>query len=140
MSRKIEVEWLDFSTTVTVEILDDENPRLCGRLWQALPFESVFMDNMSPGEMLIVPIPLTLYSEPEDKLVFLPDEPPGTVASFSGLACLFLKYGAVVEPFRVPIIGRILEEELEKLRRVAAKIREAYFFTKEVNIATWRRR
>ena len=140
MSQEIEVEWPDFGVTVTIALLDNENPKLCGRLWQALPFETVFMTNMSPGEMFIVPIPAALYSPPEEKLAFVPDEPPGTVFSFSGLACLFIKYGTVVEPFRVPKIGRFPEEELGKLRGIYEAIRDAYFFTKNVNVANWRRK
>ena len=140
MYRKIEVEWPDFGVMVTIGLLDDENPKLCDRFWQALPFETVFMLSMSAGGIFKVPIPLTLSSALEEKLAFLPDEPVGTVVSFSGLACLFIKYGTVVEPFRVPRIGRILGEDLEKLRGVAMRIRDAYFFTKDTNIATLKKK
>ncbi len=51
-----------------------------------------------------------------------------------------LIYGTVVEPFRLPRIAKVLEEELDKLRNVAVKLRDAYFYTKEINIATLRRK
>ncbi len=141
MSRKFEIEWPDFDVTVTVDLRDDENPGLCEEFWQALPFDTVFMHTMSPGELFKVPIPLTLSSAPAEKLVLLPDEPPGSVTSSANGVHLWVKYGTVVEPCRVPRIGWIPEGELEKLRSLAIeKLRDAYFFTKEVNVAKFRRK
>ena len=140
MSREIEVEWPDFAVTVTVELLENENPRLCDELWQALPFETVFAGTMSSGELLKFPIPITLPTAAEEKLVLFPDQPPGTVVMLNDLAILFINYGPIAEPFRVPRIGIIRGEDLEKLRSVAMKIRDAYYFTKQVNIATVRKK
>ncbi len=141
MSRKFEIEWPDFNVTVTAELRDDENPGLCEELWQALPFDTVFMHTMSPGELFKVSIPLTLSSAPAEKLVLLPDQPPGSVTSSANGVHLFVKYGTVVEPLRLPRIAWIQEEDVKKLRSLAIeKLRDAYFFTKEVNVATLRRK
>jgi hypothetical protein len=56
------------------------------------------------------------------------------------MGSLLLKYGMTVEPFRIPRIARVPEEELDKLRNAATRLRDAYFFTKEINIATFRRK
>ena len=56
------------------------------------------------------------------------------------MSSLLLKYGTVAEPFNSPIVGRIAEADLDRLRSVAMKLRDAYFFTKAVNVATLRRR
>ena len=139
MSRKVAVVWPDLSTEVALQLFDDENPALCDKFWQELPFETIFAASMSAGEMFKVPIPFTLPDAPAGKLVPFPDQPPGTLFSL-GWGSLLLKYGIVVEPFRLPVLGRVLEEDLDKLRMVAMKLRDAYFFTKEVNIATLRRK
>jgi len=139
MSRMFEMEWPDFGVTAGVNLLDDENPKLCEEFWQALPFRTIFAASMSAGEMFKVPVPIIMSEAPPDKLRFFPDEPPGTI--FVGPAgSLLLKHGTVAEPFRLPIIGRMPESELEKFRGVAVKLTDAYFFTKEINIATLRRK
>ena len=138
MSRQFEIEWPDFNVTVTVDLLDDINPELCEELWQVLPFDTVIQDNMSPGDVFLVPIPYTPSFPSPEKLNRLPDEPPGSV-TLLGIYIL-ITYGTVVEPFGVPRIGWIQEEDVKKLRSLAPKLREAYFFTKEVNIAKFRKK
>jgi len=131
MSRKFEIEWSDFDVTISVDLLDDENPELCAVFWQTLPFQTVFAASMSAGSMLKFPIPRILPVVPPEKLVLLPDEPPGIIISL-GMGSLLLKYGIVAEPFRVPRLARITQKELDKVSNVATKLREAYFFTKEI--------
>lgn len=139
MPREIEIEWSDFGVAISVELLDEENPEICEAFWQCLPFQTILAASMSAGEMFKIPIPVTLPGAPQEKLVLFPDEPLGSIISL-GMGSLLLKYGTVVEPFRVPRLARVPQEELEKLRNVAIKLRDAYFFTKEVNIATLRRK
>ena len=139
MSRKFEVGWADFGITVTMELLDEENPELCEAFWQSLPFQTIFAASMSAGEMFKIPIRRALPLAPPEKLRFFPEEPPGTLFSLN-VGSLLLKYGTVVEPFRIPRIARVPKEELDKLRNAAIKLRDAYFFTKEINIATFRRK
>ena len=131
MSRKFEMEWPDFGITVIADLLDDENPKLCERYWQALPYETVPISSMSPGDMLLIPVPVTLPSTADQKLVSLPDQPPGMIVSFSGLG-IFWKYGIIVEPFTLPALAMVPEKELDKFRGIAPKLNEAYFFTKKI--------
>jgi len=141
MSRQFEIEWPDFGITVPVDLFDGENQELCEAFWQCLPFQTIFAGSMSAGEMLKIPIPLTLpmSSQEKEKLAFFPNEPLGTIISI-GMGSLLLKYGTVAEPFIAPRLGIVPQEELDKIRNVAIKLRDAYFFTKEINIATLRRK
>lgn len=139
MPREIEIEWSDFGVAISAELLDGENPEICEVFWQCLPFQTIFAASMSAGEMFKIPIPVTLPIAAEEKLVLFPDEPPGSIISL-GMGSLLLKYGTVAEPFRLPRVARVPQEELGKLREVAIKLRDAYFFTKEINIATLRRK
>ncbi len=139
MSRKFEIEWPDFEVTVTVDLLDEENPELCEVFWQSLPFQTIFAASMSAGEMFKIPIRRALPPAPPEKLRLFPEEPPGTLFLLN-VGSLLLKYGTVAEPFMMPRIARVPEEELDKLRNAATKLRDAYFFTKEINIATFRRK
>jgi hypothetical protein len=130
--------WPDFEAVIKVDLLDQENPGICEEFWQRLPFKTVMASSMSAGEMLKIPLTFSLspVTNPE-KLHYFPDAAPGTMFSHS-LGLLF-KVGIVVEPFRIPRLGLLRPEELEKFKPVATKLREAYFFTKEVNIATIRK-
>jgi len=139
MARKFEIEWPDFGVTIPVNLLDEENPQICEAFWQSLPFQTIFAASMSAGEMFKIPIPRTLPSATPEKSVLFSEDISGTISSL-GMGSLLLKYGMVVEPFRIPRIARVPEEELDKLRNVAEKLREAYFFTKKIYIATLRRK
>jgi hypothetical protein len=139
MARKFEVDWADFGIIVTMELLDEENPDLCEAFWQSLPFQTIFAASMSAGEMFKIPIRRALPLAPPEKLRLFPEEPPGILFSLN-VGSLLLKYGTVAEPFMIPRIARVPEEELDKLRNAATRLRDAYFFTKEINIATFRRK
>lgn len=139
MLRKFEIEWIDFKTAVTVDLLDEENPGICEAFWQALPFQTIFAASMSAGEMLKIPIPVILPEAPPEKRVCFTDQPPGTIISH-GMGVLLLRYGIVEEPFMDPIIGMVPKEEQDKLWSVSRKLRDAYFFTKEINIANLKRK
>jgi len=137
MSRIFEIVWPDFETVVECELLDEENPELCDEFWRGLPFTTIMAASMSAGEMLKIPVPMALGDGAPEKRVFFPDQAPGTLLSL-GWGSLILKYGVVAEPFRLPRLGRVLEKDLPALLGVVTKIREAYFFTKVVNKATFR--
>jgi len=133
------MEWPDFGVILSADLMDSENPQLCDRFWQGLPFTTIFAASMSAGEMFKIPIPVILPRPQRDKFVLFAEEPPGTMVSL-GTGSLLLKYGIVVEPFRLPRLAVIPPAELDKLRNVALKLRDAYFFTKEINVVTFRQK
>jgi len=138
MSRQFEMYWPDFEAAVRVDLLDQENPGICEEFWHKLPFRTVMASSMSAGEMLKVPLPFTLsfVTDPKKLVSFIGGE-NGTIFSYS--LGLLIKVGVVAEPFHIPRLGMIPPAELEKFKPVASRLREAYFFTKKVNIATLRR-
>ena len=139
MPRRMEIHWPDFDVTLTADLLDDENPKLCERLWQALPFETLPMHSMGAGKIFKVPIPITLRPTPEAKLGFMPDQPPGTILYCIGMG-FFLIFGKpVVEPFTLLRIAMIPEKELEKLNSVVPELEDAFWFTKKVNKVIFRK-
>jgi len=138
MGRIFEIVWPDFDLAVAAELFDTENPELCDYFWSHLPFETVFAASMSAGEMFKVPIPFTIPKTPSKTLYRFPDLPPGSIVH-GGFGGLLLRYGVVVEPFVVPRLAQIPDADVTKLRDVAYKLRDAYFFSKEINFATFRR-
>jgi hypothetical protein len=137
MSRQFKITWPDFDVTVHATLADRENPLLCEQFWKGLPFETVFAASMSTGQMFKVPVPFILPDKPEGKLTFFPDVPAGTIVSLAYMGSLLVKYGIVVEPFRLPRLASISPRELNAFMGVAQKLRDAYFFTKVVNFAVF---
>lgn len=135
MTRIVNIEWPDFKTVVSFKLLDEENPDLCEVFWKGLPFETVFNASMSGGEMYKVPVPYRLSSAGPFKTGFFPEQPPGTIVVVGG--SLLVKYGTVIEPFRLPLLGRIPEADLSRLLQITDPLREAYWFTKVINKAVF---
>jgi hypothetical protein len=133
MTRMVNIEWPDFKTTVAFSLLEDDNPKLSEAFWKGLPFESVFNASMSGGEMYKVPVPFRLPTAGPFKSVFFPDQPPGSIVVVGG--SLLIKYGTVIEPFRLPALGLISKTELGRLLPLTDRLREAYWFTKVINKA-----
>lgn len=139
MGRIIEIFWPELRTGVDAELADVENPELCNRFWDKLPFDTIMAASMSAGEMLKAPVPFPLPMPPLEKFVFLPTQPPGTIVG-GVMGSLILTYGIVVEPFQYPRLGTIPAAQISRLRDVSYKLRDAYFFTKEIYFATFRRK
>jgi hypothetical protein len=137
MVRKFQITWPDFKVAIKAELADKENPDLCDQFWSGLPFETVFAASMSSGQMFKVPVPFILPDNTGGKPAFFPDEPPGTILSLAYMGSLLVKYGIVVEPFRLPRLARIKAADLSRFSDVAGKLRDAYFFTKVVNFAVF---
>ena len=137
--RIFEIEWPDFNVTVCAELLEEENSEMCEAFWQGLPCTTMFMASMSAGHILKVPISFSLPMPGPEKRALIMEEPPGTIMVFSNNE-IIMTYGTVVEPFMMPRLARIPENELTKLNSAAVKLSDAYFFTKEINMATLRRK
>jgi hypothetical protein len=139
MGRVFEIYWPDFEVVVDAELFDDENPEMCDKFWDHLPFETIMAASMSAGEMFKIPVPFSLPMPTPDKMVLFPDQPPGTIVG-GAMGSLLLRYGIVVEPFQLPRLALIPEAHLHRLKDISYKLRDAYFFSKETNFATFRRK
>ena len=138
MGRIFEIYWPDFETVVDAELFDAENPEMCDQFWNHLPFDTILAASMSAGEMFKVPIPFSLPMTAPDRLVLFPEQPPGTIVS-GAMGGLLLRYGVVVEPFQLPRLALVSEAHIPRLKDISYKLRDAYFFSKELNFATFRR-
>jgi len=139
MGRIFEIYWPDFDTVVDAELFDDENPELCDQFWNHLPFETVMAASMSAGEMFKIPVPFSLPMVAPDKMVLFSEQPPGTIVG-GAMGSLLLRYGIMVEPFQLPLLARIPDAHIPRLKGISYKLRDAYFFSKEVNFATFRQK
>lgn len=131
------MEWPDFGATIRASLLDDENPEICRAFVGLLPFTTIFAASMSAGEMFKVPVPDMLPDADLDRLVPLPDEPEGSILSL-GYGSLLMKYGVVVEPFRLARVAMVESGDLGRFKSISARLVDAYFFTKEINHVTFR--
>jgi hypothetical protein len=91
--------------------------------------------SMSAGEMFKVPVTFPLPGLPKEKCPFFPDLPPGAIVQHS-YGMVMIKYGICAEPFRLPEIARILPASMTDFLKISVLLRDAYFFTKVINIAT----
>ncbi len=134
MARRFTMEWPDLKTKITAELKDADHPAICDAFWNRLPFKTIFAASMSAGEMFKVPVPFILPLAPPEKCAFFPDVPPGSIVvlPYGGI---MLKYGICAEPFRLPLFATVLAEDMPSLYTVSIKLRDAYFFTKEIIIA-----
>jgi hypothetical protein len=115
--------------------MDQDFPKICDEIWNGLPFDTIFAASMSAGEMLKIPCPFNISMVTNtSKLALFPTLPLGTIVSL-GVGGLMVKYGIVAEPFQMPVVARIKETDISKLREAAIRIRDAYFFSKAINIA-----
>ena len=138
--RYFEFYWPDFNVAVPVRLQDDKFPDECEAFWKGLPYKTVFCASMSAGEMFKIPFSKPIPPTPPEKTVFYPEQPIGTMIYLSWVGSMLLKYGTVAEPFRGPVIGLVDKEHIPTLLQVSMKLRDAYFFTKEVNLAEIRRK
>lgn len=132
--KRFEVYWADFDFRMRVRLLEDENPVLCAEFWRMLPFKAIFAASMSAGEMFKVAVPRSFSPVPPEKCVMLPNEPDGTIVAY-GASSLLVKYGVIAEPFISPRLAIIETSDIPSFRQLAVKLRDAYFFTKVINVA-----
>lgn len=135
--REVEIVWPDSNLKISMKLLDKKHPKICEKFWESLPFETFFISSMSAGEMLKAPLPFSLPLV-QDDLSFVPSEDPGSV--FAMETSLIVKYGIIVEPFYLPLIGKIPSEDLERLKDFSITLRDAFFFTKRLYKAIVRRK
>jgi hypothetical protein len=135
MARQFLMTWPDFKISVAAELMDEKNKNICDVFWAGLPLKTIFAASMSAGEMFKIPLPFPLPTLPPDKCPAFPTLPAGTIVQLP-YGGIMLKYGVCAEPFQVPELAKVMPEDMPKLIQASIKLRDAYFFTKVVNICT----
>lgn len=138
MGRKFQIVWPDFDISIELTLFDEKNPEVCNKFWDAMPFRTKMAGSMSAGEMLKIQIPVVLPEVTPDKRVLFPAQPPGSLMTLRGNSLLF-KWGVVHEPFMLAQVAQVKESDVPKLREVALRTKEAYFFTKVISFATFKK-
>lgn len=135
MARQFLMTWPDFNISVAAELMDEKNKNICDAFWAGLPVKTIFAASMSAGEMFKIPLPFPLPTLPPEKCPYFPTLPPGTIVQLP-YGGIMLKYGVCAEPFQVPELAKVMPADMPKLIQASIKLRDAYFFTKVVNICT----
>ena len=140
MPRIFEIAWPDLDVTIKARLFDEDNPELCEKFWNGLPVKTIFTASMSAGEIFKVPLPVPLPLVKPEKMALVTEQVPGTIIGMVGVGSgLLVTYGRVVEPWRLPLMGKILDRDIDTLKNTAVKLRDAYFFTKRIHMAKLKR-
>ncbi|KAF7596923.1 hypothetical protein BBP40_011968 [Aspergillus hancockii] len=111
--REVKIKWPKLDTTITVK-LNDSNPSLTDLFGSALPYRSLQTHAVVAGDQLYHLVPL-------EQLIHL-----------------VIKYGTVTEHQAVATCGRVINEDLEKLRWVAEEIWRSQCETKQpIEVVLW---
>lgn len=138
MARKIELEWPSISITVTVILLDEEEPELCNLLWENLknPMKLFCRHPVSTGQEFSAaarppkhPVRTGVILG-RNKRMFC-EIPPGSInysvhGGYGGLSCY---YGPCTEPITVSgaVVGKVSSDKLQLLRKAGLEVWNHYY-------------
>ncbi|GCB21645.1 hypothetical protein AAWM_04530 [Aspergillus awamori] len=119
---EVKVKWPKLNTTITVKI-NDANPTLVGLLGTALPYRSLQTHAVVAGDQLyhLVPLEELIYTPADKKAPDRAKEPDGSVF-LSSFQHFVIKYGEVTEHQPVATCGRVIDQDMDKLRWVADEV------------------
>ncbi|KAF5862430.1 hypothetical protein ETB97_011704 [Aspergillus alliaceus] len=136
--REVKIKWPELDTTVTVKI-NDVNPTLVGLLGDALPYRSLQTHAVVAGDQLyhLVPLEQLIYTPADKKAPDRAKEPDGSVF-LSSFQHLVIKFGEVTEHQPVATCGKVVDEDMDKLRWVADQVWKSQYETKQpIEVVLW---
>lgn len=153
MSKMIQLEWPSEELVVRATLLEDEEPELCEILWKNLenPLKLFCRHPVSTGEEFSGesrpprhPVQAGTQAQPLGRKQWLFSRiPPGSVvyAIFGGYGGLSLIYGACTEPLpaRGGIVGKVVEEDWDKMLKAGKAVWNAQYRTHKPMIMYARR-
>jgi len=153
MAKKIVVEWPEIDVRVTVTLLEDEEPELCGMLWKNLetPLKMFCRHPVSTGEEFSGegrpprhPVKSGTQAQPLGRRQWLLTRiPPGSVvyAIFGGYGGMSLFYGPCTEPLpaRGSVVGKVDPEDMGNLMKAGKSVWNAQYMTHRPMIMVARR-
>ncbi|GKZ26490.1 hypothetical protein AbraIFM66951_005826 [Aspergillus brasiliensis] len=119
---EVKIKWPRLNTTVTVK-MNNANPTLVSLLGSALPYRSLQTHAVVAGDQLyhLVPLEQLIYTPADKKAPDRAKEPNGSVF-LSSFQHFVIKYGEVTEHQPVATCGKVVDEDMNKLRWVADEI------------------
>ncbi|KAK2752868.1 hypothetical protein FQN54_008021 [Arachnomyces sp. PD_36] len=135
----IKVKWPQLDITISAVMDDGLNPRLVRLLYDHLPYRSLQNHALVSGDHLyhLVPSEKLIYTPADHKVPNRVTEPDGTVF-LSGLQHLAIKYGPLTEYLPAAPCGKVIPEDMERLREAGNRIWKACNRTKQViEVVVW---
>lgn len=111
--RELEIEWPDLNMLVRADLLDEENPVICNKLWDTLPTESIMHHVVISGETMWFPTRI-VHLGPNCMV----KRAVGDVYFFASGQSIAITYGSVTESAKVNKFAQVRDTDIEKLRRV----------------------
>lgn len=121
MTRKIYIQLVGENICVAANILDDENKDLCDQLWDCLPTKTLLMHTFVSGSNLYARFPQPKITQAKNiKLKGRLGSDAGSIFFGStGLGGdIFIKYGQDSEDHAYPLVAKVIEEDLDKLKKI----------------------
>lgn len=131
MNRRILLEWPDLQLSAIAELADDKNPELCDDLWNALPICSIMNNAVITDGSMYCWLPLLSFA-PIHYKERIDEAPIGRLRYSQGTGNkLIVQYSQCYEDVKGTVLGEIIPEHIDIVKKVGEKARESIFMTKK---------
>lgn len=119
----LRITWPQLDASVGVELNDDDAPEVCSAIRERTPLESTQVHALVSGALLFSTLPVYTYpSAPYTEYVSEMDD--GAVGFAVGSQRLWINYGEIAEPEAFPVVGGVVEDDIETVRSVGTRVWE----------------
>lgn len=116
----LHITWPQLDANIKVELNDDKAPDVCEAIRDHTPVESTQVHALVSGALLFSTLPIYAYPlSPHTEYVSEMD--PGAVGFAVGSQRLWVKYGEIAEPEAFPVIGRVVDDDLDTVQSVGTR-------------------
>ncbi|WP_181770581.1 cucumopine synthase-related protein [Amycolatopsis pittospori] len=133
-SRRIPIRltWEPLGLSVDAELACDLNERLCEDFLACLPFTVLQDHAVVSGESMYAWAPLVSVA-PTPVTERICDAPPGRLRFSQATGNkLIVQYGPTTETLRGPVLGKVVDEHIDRLPKVGQAVWESTFRTKDL--------
>lgn len=117
--RSVRISVPDIDLSVTVDLLDEENPESAEAVWNALPITSSFGHTVISGGGVWIPTEIVHIGQtvPRQRTI-------GSVYLYGPMQILAMTYGQISESAFVNEVGRVRQTDLDTLTRIGQLVWE----------------
>ena len=131
MNRRILLEWPDLQLSAVAELADDKNHELCDDLWNSLPIHSIMNNAVITDGSMYCWLPILSFAPIHFK-ERIDQAPIGRLRYSQGTGNkLIVQYANCYEDVNGTVLGAVIPEDIEIVKRVGEKARESIFMTKQ---------
>lgn len=131
MNRKILLQWPELGLSAKAELADNLNPELCDEVWKALPVSSIINNAVVTDGSMYCWIPLLSFA-PVHVKERIDCAPAGRLRYSQNTGNkIIIQYGECNEDVYAAVLGKVCEEDLDVIREVGRRAKEAIFMTKD---------